>query len=185
MDLPEFQGEEAALLPHPTSFGASPMNRPLISLLNVLLLALAPTLWADTHPATAKGLVPKGSCAVCGMHVPKFPDWAAVVTFQDGGQAWFDGPKDLFTYLQDLKRYAPKRRDQDIVTIQVKNYYNLKHIDARKAFYVLGSDVMGPMGKELVPFATEPQARDFLKDHRGQKIIPFQEITPATMKALE
>lgn len=161
------------------------MIRPLTALLSALLLALAPSLRADTHPAAAKGLVPKGSCAVCGMHVPKFPEWAAVVTFQDGGQAWFDGPKDLFTYLQDLKRYAPKRQPQDVLTIQVKSYYTLKHIDARKAFFVVGSDVMGPMGKELLPFATEPQARDFLKDHRGQKILTFQEITQATIKALE
>ncbi len=161
------------------------MTRPYPSLLVALLLALTPSLRAGAPPASAKGLVPKGSCAVCGMHVPKFPEWAAVVIFQDGGQAWFDGPKDLFTYLQDLKRYAPKRRAQDISTIQVKDYYTLKHIDARKAFFVLGSDVMGPMGKELVPFAGEPQARDFLKDHRGQKILPFQEITPATMKGLE
>ena len=161
------------------------MTRSFPALLTVLLLALAPTLRAGAPPASPKGLVPKGSCAVCGMHVPKFPEWAAVVIFQDGGQAWFDGPKDLFTYLQDLKRYAPKRRAQDITTIQVKDYYTLKHIDARKAFFVLGSDVMGPMGKELVPFAGEPQARDFLKDHRGQKILPFQEVTPATMKGLE
>ena len=161
------------------------MTRSFPALLTVLLLALAPTLRAGAPSASPKGLVPKGSCAVCGMHVPKFPEWAAVVTFQDGGQAWFDGPKDLFTYLQDLKRYAPKRRTQDISTIQVKDYYTLKHIDARKAFFVLGSDVMGPMGKELVPFGGEPQARDFLKDHRGQKILPFQEITQATIKGLE
>lgn len=161
------------------------MTRPLCCLLIILLLGLAPTLRASGPPATAKGLTPKGSCAVCGMHVPKFPEWAAVVIFQDGAEAWFDGPKDLFTYLLDLRRYAPRRRPQDITSIQVKSYYNLKHTDARKAFYVLGSDVMGPMGKELVPFATEPQARDFLKDHRGQKILSFQEITQATMKALD
>ena len=135
--------------------------------------------------ASPKAPVPKGSCAVCGMYVANFPDWAAVVTFRDGGQAWFDGPKDLFTYLLDLKRYAPKRAAGDIASIQVKDYYALKPTDARKASFVLGSDVMGPMGKELVPFAGEPQARDFLKDHRGQKILPFQEITPATMKGLE
>ena len=136
-------------------------------------------------PAAAKGPVPKGSCAVCGMHVANFPDWAALVSFKDGGQAWFDGPKDLFTFLFDLKQFAAKRSAADIASVQVKDYYALKHIDAQKAFFVLGSDVMGPMGKELVPFGGEPQARDFLKDHRGQKILPFQEITQATIKGLE
>jgi len=145
----------------------------------------ASLLVAASKPSGApKALVPKGGCAVCGMYVANFPDWAAVVTFKDGAQAWFDGPKDLFTYLFDLKQFAPKRQATDIVTIQVKDYYNLKHIDGRKAFFVLGSDVMGPMGKELVPFANEASARDFLKDHRGQRILTFQEITAAVLAGL-
>ena len=135
--------------------------------------------------ASPKAPVPKGSCAVCGMYVANFPDWAAVVTFRDGGQAWFDGPKDLFTYLLDLKRYAPKRAAGDIASIQVKDYYALKPTDARKASVVLGSDVMGPMGKELVPFGTEAGARDFLKDHHGKKVLGYAEINLGTLKDLE
>jgi nitrous oxide reductase accessory protein NosL len=61
----------------------------------------------------------------------------------------------------------------------------LKHIDGRAAFYVIGSDVMGPMGKELVPFASEAAARDFLKDHRGQRVLTFKEITSATLSGME
>ena len=152
----------------------------------ILLAGLASLLAAETHSfRQSKGPVPKGSCAVCGMYVANFPDWAAVVSFKDGTQAWFDGPKDLFTYLLDLKRYSAKRNAADITAIQVKDYYGLKHIDGRKAFFVLGSDVMGPMGKELVPFATEAGARDFLKDHRGQRVLSFQEITPDLLKAME
>jgi nitrous oxide reductase accessory protein NosL len=133
----------------------------------------------------AKGPIPKGNCAVCGMYVANFPDWAAVVTFKDGTQAWFDGPKDLFNYWLDLKRYAAKRNAADITSVQVKDYYGLKHIDGRAAFYVIGSDVMGPMGKELVPFASEAAARDFLKDHRGQRVLTFKEITSATLSGME
>lgn len=119
------------------------------------------------------------------MLVANFPDWATVVTFKDGAQTWFDGPKDLFNYLLDLKRYAPKRNAADITSIQVKDYYGLKHMDARKAFFVLGSDVMGPMGKELVPFRTDLDAREFLKDHKGRRILTFAEITSETLKSAE
>ena len=151
-----------------------------------LLAGLASVLSAGTTPSPKpKGPIPKGNCAVCGMHVANFPGWAAVASFTDGTLAWFDGPKDLFTYLLDLKQYAAKRSPSDIGTIQVKDYYGLKHIDGRTAFYVIGSDVLGPMGKELIPFATEASARDFLKDHRGQRILPFQEISLATMKGLD
>jgi nitrous oxide reductase accessory protein NosL len=152
----------------------------------LLLAGLASTLSAGSKPPTKPmGLIPKGNCAVCGMYVANFPDWAAVVSFSDGDHAWFDGPKDLFHYLLDLNRYATKRKVADIATIQVKDYYGLKHIDARKAFYVTGSDVLGPMGKELVPFATEAGARDFLKDHRGQRVLTFPEITLDALKGLE
>lgn len=154
--------------------------------LSAVLAGSAFMLSAGSKPApNSNGPVPKGNCAVCGMYVANFPDWAAVVTFKDGTQTWFDGPKDLFTYLLDLKRYAAKREPSDLATIQVKDYYGLKHIDGRRASYVLGSDVLGPMGKELVPFATEAGAREFLKDHRGQRILSFQEITPHALKGLE
>jgi nitrous oxide reductase accessory protein NosL len=134
---------------------------------------------------SGRGLTPKGGCAVCGMQVANFPDWAAVITFRDGAQAWFDGPKDLFTFLLDLKQYAPKRQAGDITAIQVKDYYALKHVDGRKAFYVTGSDVMGPMGKELVPFATEAAARDFLKDHHGRQVLTFPQVTSGVMAGLQ
>jgi nitrous oxide reductase accessory protein NosL len=98
--------------------------------------------------------------------------------------AWFDGPRDLFTCLLDLNRYAPRHRPEDIAAIQVKDYYGLVSIDGRKAFYVLGGDVLGPMGKELVPFATEAAAREFLKDHKGRLILSFQQITPGILKGM-
>ncbi len=154
-------------------------------LLLSFLLASGLTAAPPKSAAGPKAPVPKGNCAVCGMYVANFPDWAAVVTFRDGGQAWFDGPKDLFTYLLDLKRYAPKRAAGDITTIQVKDYYALKPTDARKASFVLGSDVLGPMGKELVPFGSEAGARDFLKDHHGKKVLAFADINPGTLKDLE
>lgn len=160
-------------------------NSGLLRCLIALGFGLHSLVFAASKPSGApKALVPKGGCAVCGMYVANFPDWAAVVTFKDGTQAWFDGPKDLFTYLLDLKRYAPKWQTADITAIQVKDYYGLKHIDGRKAFFVIGSDVMGPMGKELVPFASEASARDFLKDHRGQRVLAFQDITAAVLSGL-
>ena len=154
--------------------------------LATMLLALHSLLGAGEKPTQrSEGLVPKGSCAVCGMQVANFPDWAGMVSFKDGRQAWFDGPKDMLTYLLDLKRYDPKRSPSDIATVQVKDYYALTLRDGWKAFYVIGSDVLGPMGKELIPFATEADAKAFLKDHRGKRVLTFQEITRDVMKGLE
>jgi copper chaperone NosL len=158
--------------------------RPLaVSLL--LLGALAAHQAGSKTSSPGRETNPKGSCAVCGMYVANFPNWAASVTFRDGSQAWFDGPKDLFTFLLDLRRFAPKRAGSDIIDIRVKDYYTLKPIDGRRALFVLGSDVMGPMGKELVPFGQDAAARDFLKDHRGTRVLTFPEISAAVLKGLE
>lgn len=127
----------------------------------------------------------KDKCPVCGMFVAKYPDFAAQIQFRDGSKAYFDGTKDMFKYHQNLARYAPGKKGADISAIFVSNYYDLAMVDGLKAFYVTGSDVFGPMGRELIPFARESEARDFLKDHKGKSVLRFHEVTPAIIKALE
>jgi nitrous oxide reductase accessory protein NosL len=127
----------------------------------------------------------KDKCPVCGMFVAKYPDWIAEVRFRNGGYAVFDGPKDLFKYLADMKRYAPGRRQEDIKAITVMDYYAVRPIDGATAFYVTGSDVYGPMGSEFIPFEKETDAREFFKDHGGKQILRFKDITPAVLKEVE
>jgi nitrous oxide reductase accessory protein NosL len=52
-------------------------------------------------------------------------------------------------------------------------------MDGKKAFYVIGSDTYGPMGKEFIPFASLKSAETFLKDHKGTKILEFSKIEEA------
>jgi nitrous oxide reductase accessory protein NosL len=127
----------------------------------------------------------RDKCPVCGMFVAKYPDWIAEVVFKDGSYAVFDGPKDLFKFIIDLKRYAPGKGQQDIDAVFVSDYYAVRPVDGRKAFYVLGSDVYGPMGRELVPFENEADAREFMKDHRGRKILRFDDISSDILKPLD
>jgi copper chaperone NosL len=145
-------------------------------------------LWTPFAESGEKGFTrpaDKDKCPVCGMFVARYPDWIAEVRFRDNGYAVFDGPKDLFKYLADLKRYAPSRHREDIEAIHVMDYYAVSPIDGRTAFYVTGSDVYGPMGAEFIPFAKETDAREFLKDHRGQQVLRFKDITPAVLKRVQ
>jgi len=127
----------------------------------------------------------RDKCPVCGMFVAKYPDWLAAVRLRDGSHVYFDGAKDLFKYLHDPKKYDPARKPADIETIAVMDYYGLAWIDARKAWYVLGSDVYGPMGRELIPLEKEADAQEFMKDHKGERIIRFSEATPEVIKTLD
>jgi nitrous oxide reductase accessory protein NosL len=127
----------------------------------------------------------RDKCPVCGMFVAKYPDWLAAIRFQDGSHVFFDGAKDMFKYLQNPRRYDPGRKQQALSTVLVMDYYNLSWIDARQAWYVIGSDVYGPMGRELIPLAKEADAREFMKDHKGTKIIRFADVTPQVIKTLD
>ena len=149
-----------------------------------MLLALFIT-WQTVSAGSAPAPSEKEKCPVCGMFVSKYPNWSGTIEFNDGTHAAFDGPKDLFTYYLNLGKYNPGKSVKAITAIRVKDYYSLAVIDGRTAFYVVGSDVYGPMGKELVPFAKLTDARGFMNDHRGKSVVRLNEITPTVLKSLE
>jgi copper chaperone NosL len=146
-------------------------------------------LWSPSPLNAAERGVPKPTtrdkCPVCGMFVAKYPDWLAAVRLRDGTHVFFDGAKDMSKYVHDPKKYDAARRPEDIEAVLVMDYYGLAWIDARKAWYVLGSDVYGPMGRELIPLEKEDDAREFMKDHMGMRIIRFSEATPEVIKTLD
>ena len=152
-------------------------------LTSTLLLLWGLALTAE--PLELPGPDPKDTCPVCGMFVAKYPEWIATVLYKDGHAHHFDGAKDLFKYLQDLPRWAPGHQAANIASIGVTEYYGLTRIDAHGAWYVIGSDVYGPMGHELVPFETEEDAKEFFKDHAGTRILRFDAVTPALLQRLD
>lgn len=121
----------------------------------------------------------KDKCAVCGMRVTPYPNWIAEIVFKDGSYAVFDGPKDMFKYYFNISKYNKDKTKDDIKAIYVTEYYTTKLVNAKDVYFVIGSDVMGPMGKELVPVMGKANAETFMKDHKGKKILTFDQITPA------
>ena len=125
----------------------------------------------------AKITAPKDAkCPVCGMFVAKFPRWAAVIELKNGKKLYFDGAKDMFKYILSQKPDSSK--------ILVNDYYHQIAIDAKKAFFVVGSDELGPMGNELIPFESKNNAKAFLKDHSGKKVLSFSQINSEVVKGL-
>ncbi|MEJ2054965.1 MAG: nitrous oxide reductase accessory protein NosL [Calditrichaceae bacterium] len=110
-------------------------------------------------------------CANCGMYTLKHPNWEQKVISDDKGTMYFDGPRCMFKVLLD-STVAPKI----IREIHVKDYYSLQYIDGKSAYYVIGSDVLGPMGNELIPFRTKSAAEEFLKDHKGETVVQYDDV---------
>jgi nitrous oxide reductase accessory protein NosL len=147
-----------------------------------VLLILSLPLSGQATPVTA---AKTDKCPVCGMFVAKYPDFLAQIIFKDGSYALFDGAKDMFKYFFNIKKYQAAKDLSDIAFIYVTDYYSMSPIDGRKAWYVIGSDVFGPMGRELMPFAQETDATEFMKDHSGKKRIRFDEVTPDLIQGLD
>jgi nitrous oxide reductase accessory protein NosL len=139
----------------------------------ILLFSVSPGL-AEEPKMPGK----QDRCPVCGMFVSPYPDWIAALVFKDGSQLFFDGPKDLFRYYYSLPNKNDARPRADIQAIYLTDYYSTRLLPVEQLFLVLGSDVYGPMGKELIPVAGTEAAKTFLRDHNGKQIIRFDQLTP-------
>ncbi len=124
-------------------------------------------------------------CPVCGMFVYKYPKWVAQIIFKDGSYYFYDGAKDMFKHIFDTAKYTAGKTAENVKDIYVTDYYEVELIEAKSAFYVIGSDVLGPMGHELLPFKDQEAAQEFLEDHKGKSIIRFQDVTPAVIESLD
>lgn len=137
-----------------------------------------PTTDARQHMSVPKG----AKCPVCGMFVSKYPKWAALIEVE-GKKHYFDGVKDMMKfYIFDAD--FPYNRSK-INTMNVTDFYTLQAIEAKSAYFVIGSDVFGPMGDELIAFATKDAAVNFMNDHKGKKIVLFGDITPKLVMGLD
>lgn len=160
----------------------------LVALLGmILMITIVVSLVDVTDSAERKrrGMTKKDKCPVCGMFVYKYPKWVAVIELADGTSYFYDGAKDMFKHYMDIPKYTPRKAGQEIVSLEVTDYYAVELIDAKEAWYVIGSDVFGPMGHELIPFETQASAQEFLEDHKGTHILRFQDVTEDTIKALD
>ena len=147
----------------------------------LFLVALLVGLLATCGLAGAKDFVTparKDKCPVCGMFVAKYPKWVAEIVFKDGSYAVFDGCKDMFKYYLNISRYNKDKTKDDIADIYVTEYYSTRIMPSSEVFFVVGSDVLGPMGHEFIPVKGKENAETFLLDHKGTKIYTFSEVTP-------
>lgn len=153
------------------------MNRKL--LLFIALLLTAGVVSAGSASAAGKpqpqAIAEQASCGVCGMYPARFPQWQTQIIFADGAMVPFDGAKDMFKYLLKMADYDKQRKRAEVAAVWVKDHGAGTWLDGEAAFYVVGSSAMGPMGSELVPFATAAAAKEF-QGKNGGTVSRFGDI---------
>lgn len=115
-------------------------------------------------------------CKTCGMKLDPKSAWHAELA--SGGQVVaFDTPKCAFTAWRSGKVKAESMR--------VREYYDAKGPlrDAAGLRFVVGGDVLGPMGADLVPVDPE-RAAQFVRDHGAAQAYAADEVTTEVLGKL-
>lgn len=135
-------------------------------------------------PRDPRSVPSDARCPVCGMYPARAKGWAAQAIYDDGATQFLDSPLTLLAYLAEVERYAPGRSAQQLVAVYVTDVPTLGWVPYQDAYYVHGSNALGPMRAGNFPaFAQEEQALAFARE-RGGEVLRSHQIAPALVQRL-
>lgn len=115
-------------------------------------------------------------CKHCGMRIDEASAWRSDLVSPDGAVTSFDTPRCALTSWRSGKTQA--------ASLRVQEYYDREWRDAADVRFVLGGDVVGPMGPDLV--AVEPsRVTKFIQDHGAERAVSLDEITLELLKSIK
>ncbi len=142
----------------------------------------------ETRPArTPEPIAAGDECHVCGMIIARFPGPKGEAFVRGQKHALkFCSTRDLFTWLLQPETAAVVQEVyvHDMSAGTWAHPDDSAFIDARAAFYVVGSDAMGAMGPTLASFRTEEEAKAFIAKHGG-RIARYKDITLKLLSDLD
>jgi hypothetical protein len=110
------------------------------------------------------------------MYVEAGSGFTAGATTAAGAAVTFDSPKCLF-------RWLGSAGGAGATGAWVTEYFTRAHTPVDDAFYVLGSDVTGPMGRDLIPVAPRDRAEHFASSHGG-RVLGRADVTHEVVEGL-
>lgn len=131
-----------------------------------------------SHPEPRE-ITRETACALDGMILADYPGPKGQIVYAKGDPDFFCDTMELVSILLRPEQVKPVvgAFTQDMAATdwtQPKGHW----IDAKTAWYVLGSDLEGSMGPTLATFARAEDAQTFARKHGG-KVLRFDQITPA------
>ncbi len=167
------------------------MNKHLSKIGGLLALLVAFTIGQPAFAISQSGaeaiapqvITDSMHCKTCGMFPARYPKWQTQIQFKDGNFSAFDGGKCMFRFIFMMAKFDQQHTAKDISAILVKDFNTGNWIDGTEATFVIGSKVMGPMGKELIPFSSSDAAKKF-QAANGGTIAAYDAIEQSTIKPL-
>lgn len=151
---------------------------------------LTAVLLAACSQQTAQNIAPveitrETACSLDGMTLADYPGPKAQILYAEAtAPEYFCDLMEMF----DIYLKPEQARKVDAIYVQDMGQAQWDEpkghwIDAKSAFYVVGSKKMGSMGPTFGSFAKEDDAKEFIRANGG-KVYKFGEITP-DMAALD
>ncbi|MCK9285293.1 MAG: nitrous oxide reductase accessory protein NosL [Rhodocyclaceae bacterium] len=150
-------------------------GRRLISILVTGLLFAACS--KPVQAPSAQEIGKDTACILDGMLLADFPGPKAQIHYERGGPDFFCDTKEMFSILlhPEEKKRVVAVYTQDMGRADWAHPQD-NWIDARTAFFVVGSKMMGSMGPTIGSFATEATAQTFAS-RNGGKVLRFDQVT--------
>lgn len=149
-------------------------------------------------------LTQSDECEVCGMVIPNHPGPSAEVFYADEQPSGHENPAH-FCSTWEAFRYDFERQDRGWTrqVFYVTDYSGVEYelttdggdvllsthpeaeafVDATTVTFVVGSEVKGAMGRDLIGFSAVDDAEAFQSDHGGD-LLAFDEVTRDTIAQL-
>ncbi|MFN2362507.1 MAG: nitrous oxide reductase accessory protein NosL [Marinobacter sp.] len=118
-------------------------------------------------------------CHVCGMVITRFPGpKGEAITAREQAVHKFCSTRDMFSWALQPEN---AKRDHtlyvhDMAQTEWEHPDDTALINAREAFFVVGSERKGAMGPTLASFASEEAAKSFANEFGGD-VVEFKDVT--------
>lgn len=147
-------------------------------LIPVIAAAALAACSPSSAPVKPQELAPGTACALDGMLLLDYPGPKAQIHYADGTVEFFCDTVEMFSIVlrPEQKRTLRAVYTQDMGKEDWRQP-RANWIDARAAFYVVGSNLRGSMGPTFAAFARREDAEAFVQQHGG-KLLRFEEVTP-------
>jgi copper chaperone NosL len=122
-------------------------------------------------------------CPVCAMKVALYPKFACNMELVDGRKFSFCTTGCMIRSWLHPEVYLEAEK-ADIQFVWVQDYFTGQKIDGTSAFWVAGSDVIGPMGRAYVSLKSEHDVEAFKRRHGGKFVFFLPEITDEKWKEI-
>lgn len=80
--------------------------------------------------------------------------------------------------LNYISKYQPGESREKLALVWVTEYYTTKKMDAHDVLFVVGTNLVGPMGLDLIPVKGMEAANNLKQDYEGELILKLDQITP-------